>query len=388
MAPKKRAAPEADGEPKPQRSKGSPKKRAEADGEPKAERPPKKAARSAQTFEEMVKQVDLGKDPDGTKKSQLAEIVQELSTNDAARKAAYAKLGRALKGPDGKDRLGVPPAVLARFTAEKNDERKKFVFLAEFMMDPTWASITLTEEHYKACENKIVDRMNWKTINQIAAHYNCDEEAAKELCKDRPSMPNPDAPTNPFFTLYRIFGGKEENDTTKHGSRTNMTLKASVDPANAKCLRGVLDTINGENNTDVLKESQADEVLSTASRRSKGSSTAKARTAGSKPTRNLKGLSADEKKAEKEKEKVALKEENQIKEWIANLSSDARDCLQLSKALKQLGKKHLDGQIAALAEHSQVLRSTRDQLETLWADNDRAACKTFIGQLDDKVKDL
>ena len=45
-----------------------------------------------------------------------------------ARKAAYSKLGRAIK----KDT--VPPEVLKRYGMDQGNERKKFVFLLEFLM--------------------------------------------------------------------------------------------------------------------------------------------------------------------------------------------------------------------------------------------------------------
>ena len=60
-----------------------------------------------------------------------------------ARKAAYAKLGRAMQDRNGIARPSLPPDVLSRWTYEKTDEKKKFAFLCEYMLDPSWGTMTV-----------------------------------------------------------------------------------------------------------------------------------------------------------------------------------------------------------------------------------------------------
>jgi len=79
---------------------------------------------------------------EGEQSYEIKAIVDNLSSDPKARKAAYSKLGRALY-KNGKVRDNVPPKVLARYNLVKNDERKKFNFLTEFMLDPSWGRMTL-----------------------------------------------------------------------------------------------------------------------------------------------------------------------------------------------------------------------------------------------------
>ena len=132
--------------------------------------------------------------------------------DDNFRKAQYSKLQRALEDKGGMIRSTLPPAVMARYSMDKDDEKAKFLFLAEFVHDPTWAQLTLTEQHYKDASNTDEDKKSWKTVGQEADHYKISIEDAANVVKNKPSMPNPDAPDNERLTLFKVFFEKTDTD--------------------------------------------------------------------------------------------------------------------------------------------------------------------------------
>ena len=84
--------------------------------------------RSLPPIDVLIKQVDFG-DLRGealeTERGRLQEKMQDLLNDAKARNAGYSRLARALTKP-------VPEGVLAKWTAEKSDEKRKFIFMAQY----------------------------------------------------------------------------------------------------------------------------------------------------------------------------------------------------------------------------------------------------------------
>ena len=82
--------------------------------------------------------------------------LKSLKADDSARMAAYSKLARKV------DKGSMSPEVMSRYNLEKNDEKKKFIFLSEFMTDPSFATMTVQEHHFKNDENASHDNTRRK----------------------------------------------------------------------------------------------------------------------------------------------------------------------------------------------------------------------------------
>ena len=101
--------------------------------------------RSLPPIDVLIKQVDFGDlkgDALETERGRLQEKMQDLLNDAKARNAGYSRLARALTKP-------VPEGVLTKYTTEKSDEKRKFILLAQFELDPSFGSMHIKEEYKK-----------------------------------------------------------------------------------------------------------------------------------------------------------------------------------------------------------------------------------------------
>lgn len=91
------------------------------------------------------------------------EEVDKVMGDPESRKRAYSSMNRALSNP------ATPPPVLARWAMEKHSQVLKQNFLREFISDPSWGSLRLTEEHHRVAENTTRTKMR-RTINITRTH--------------------------------------------------------------------------------------------------------------------------------------------------------------------------------------------------------------------------
>ena len=68
------------------------------------------------------------------------DMLETFKQDPDARQAAYSKLGRRIA------KSTVPAKVMTRYNLEKADEKTKFIFLCEFMTDPSFASMTIQDK--------------------------------------------------------------------------------------------------------------------------------------------------------------------------------------------------------------------------------------------------
>ena len=76
--------------------------------------------------------------------------MQMLQDSPEQRKLGYSKLFRAMGDPATaykSPRKNLDPNILARYALEKNDEKKKFILLAEYLYDPSMANLTIKQVH-------------------------------------------------------------------------------------------------------------------------------------------------------------------------------------------------------------------------------------------------
>ena len=94
--------------------------------------------------------------------------------------------------------------------------------------DPTWASMTLAEEHFRSEEQKKLDLKHYRTRSQIMNEYFCTHEQACAYTVGKESMPHPDHPNDEFFRLFKVFGGKIEEHAGTVGSKTSCQIQTQA----------------------------------------------------------------------------------------------------------------------------------------------------------------
>ena len=141
-----------------ERQKGKAKAKAHA-------QPPGKLPRYVDSISALVKDMQEGavasKKLDPEDEEKVKKVMTHLAGNPKDLKAAFSKLGRRME-PETLARKPVPPEVLQRYSTDKKDERRKFIFVAEFMADPSFGKLILKESHYRMAEKITAEDKGWK----------------------------------------------------------------------------------------------------------------------------------------------------------------------------------------------------------------------------------
>ena len=155
----------------------------------------------------------------------------------------------------------MPPEVLQRYSTEKKDERKQFIFVTEFMRDPSFGKMLLRESHYKKDEDISSKDKGWKTINQVADHDKVSVQKAQQLVEGKEKAPNPDFPDDEEMVLYKVFLGEVESNKETKGHKTELVVEAKVAAANASMAQGIVDEMTGGDPSSCLKQLLNRDVL-------------------------------------------------------------------------------------------------------------------------------
>ena len=92
-------------------------------------------------------------DPEVVKMVVDASVPKDISVKE--RNKLYAAMGRSTKSD------AIPPAALARYTTDRADPCLMFRMLQEWVQDPSWGSVTITEEHRRTLASKNLDSNSW-----------------------------------------------------------------------------------------------------------------------------------------------------------------------------------------------------------------------------------
>ena len=114
----------------------------------------------------------------------------------------------------------------------------KFKFLKEWVSDPSWGSMQLTEEHYRLGLQYRDTRYVWTTKIELHSKFHAwTVPEAKRYCDTlidgAKSKPHPIHKKDNQFRLYRILATILEGSRDEAGSKTGVNVKGNVESAEA-----------------------------------------------------------------------------------------------------------------------------------------------------------
>lgn len=159
------------------------------------------------------------------------------------RNKLYAALGRWLEKPD------VPPPVLARWAEDQNSASAKFLFLKEFVADPTWGQMKVLQRHEMSKDSYQHAEMMWATRLQVELQYKAHKSEANKAYVDKmlrkaQQKPHPEFPKDKQMMLYRVMNfmveGTKNNDHHSKGYEitSDVSTAAAADMIGAAMDKG------------------------------------------------------------------------------------------------------------------------------------------------------